>query len=79
MYYYTHDLVQAGILLGSGTAAILIAQRNERARRWGFGVALLQQPLWFWAAWTAGMWGIFALDIWYTIAYSVGLWQLRTP
>src|SRR5262245_17370760 len=37
-----------------------------------FGV--LAQPFWFYAAWKAGQWGIFAMCTLYSYAWARGLW-----
>lgn len=73
----TTDLVQAGIVLCSATAAWLVNQRSARLRGWAAVVGLCGQPLWFWAAWQAQQWGILALSGWYTLAWARGLWNWR--
>jgi len=35
---------------------------------------MLGQPFWFYAAWKAEQWGIFALCMLYTYAWARGLW-----
>ncbi len=36
---------------------------------------MLGQPFWFYAAWQAGQWGIFAVSITYALAWLKGLWN----
>ena len=67
-------LEQIGITL-SGVIAIWLSQ-DERAawRRWACIFGMLGQPFWFYAAWKAEQWGIFALCTLYTYAWARGVW-----
>ena len=67
-------LDQIGITL-SGVVAIWLTQ-DKRAtwRRWACIFGILAQPFWFYAAWKAEQWGIFAMCALYTYAWAKGLW-----
>ena len=67
-------LDQIGITL-SGVIAIWLTQ-DKRAtwRRWACIFGMLAQPFWFYAAWKAEQWGIFAMCTLYTYAWARGLW-----
>lgn len=66
-------LEQIGIAL-FGVAAIRLSQdERERVRRWACVCGLLAQPCWFYATYTAGQWGIFALCFFYTWAWCKGV------
>jgi len=67
-------LDQIGITF-SGIIAIWLTQ-DKRAtwRRWACIFGMLAQPFWFYAAWKAEQWGIFAMCTLYTYAWTRGLW-----
>lgn len=65
---------QIAIALLGATAAWLSQARSAALRRWACIFGLLGQPFWFYAAWTAGQWGIFAVSIVYLCAWLRGLW-----
>lgn len=58
-----------------GTAAVWLSQsRSESARRRACIFGLLGQPFWFYASWTSGQWGVFAVSILYALAWLRGIW-----
>ncbi|CAB3783170.1 hypothetical protein LMG28688_01593 [Paraburkholderia caffeinitolerans] len=63
------------IVIGAlGAAAAYLSQdRLDGRRRYACLCGLAAQPFWFYASWTAGQWGIFALSIVYTLAWARGL------
>lgn len=65
---------QIAIALLGATAAWLSQSRHEDRRRWACIFGMLGQPFWFYASWTAGQWGIFAVSILYMGAWLRGLW-----
>jgi hypothetical protein len=59
----------------SGVIAVWLTQdRRESWRRWAPIFGMLGQPFWFYAAWKAEQWGIFALCALYTYAWARGFW-----
>lgn len=66
------DLI--AIALSGAAAAWLSQARSTAARRWACIFGLLGQPFWFYAAWTTGQWGIFAVALAYLAAWLRGLW-----
>lgn len=66
-------LAQVGIA-AFGVAAIWLSQSPTAARRrWACVVGLAAQPFWFYATWTAGQYGIFALTFLYTLSWLRGI------
>jgi hypothetical protein len=45
---------------------------RETVRRWACVAGLMAQPFWFYSAWKAGQWGIFALAFAYTAGWLRG-------
>lgn len=73
-----HNLEQAGILVLSAAAIIMInLGPNDHWRFWGNVVGLLASPLWFHASWMAKprQWGQFALSFAYLANWIVGLYR----
>jgi len=65
---------QIGITL-SGIIAVWLTQDKRAAwRRCACIFGMLAQPFWFYAAWKAEQWGIFAVCMLYTYAWARGLW-----
>jgi len=67
-------LDQIGIALTGLIAVWLTQDQRESWQRWACIFGILGQPFWFYAAWSAGQWGIFALCALYTYAWARGLW-----
>jgi hypothetical protein len=67
-------LDQIGIALSGVIAVGLSQDKRESWRRWACVFGMLGQPFWFYAAWKAEQWGIFALCALYTYAWARGLW-----
>jgi hypothetical protein len=67
-------LDQIGITLSGVIAVWLTQHKRETWRRWACIFGMLSQPFWFYAAWKAEQWGIFALCTLYTYAWARGLW-----
>jgi nicotinamide riboside transporter PnuC len=51
-------------------AIILVAKKNK----WGFVFGLISQPFWYITAFAHGQWGIFFLNIGYTLSWSYGIY-----
>lgn len=67
-------LDQIGITL-SGVIAVWLTQDKRIAwRRWACIFGMFAQPFWFYAAWKAEQWGIFAMCTLYTYAWARGFW-----
>jgi hypothetical protein len=67
-------LDQIGIAFSGVIAVWLTQDKRESWRRWACIFGMLGQPFWFYAAWKAEQWGIFALSTLYTYAWARGLW-----
>ena len=63
-------IAQAGILVFSVTAIILVAEKNK----WGFVFGLISQPFWFISACIYKQWGIFFVSIIYTFSWAYGIY-----
>ncbi len=66
------DVVQAVLLVLSGTAVYLLASKNERRQFVGCLIGICGQPLWLWSAWIHGQWGIFILSVVFLYSYGRG-------
>ena len=66
------DIVQAVLLVLSGTAVYLLASKNERRQFVGCLIGICGQPLWLWSAWIHGQWGIFILSVVFLYSYGRG-------
>jgi hypothetical protein len=64
------------IVIGlTGVTAIWLSQaQDEGSRRWACVVALIGQPFWFYAMWSAEQWGILVLCCFYTISWMRGFY-----
>ena len=67
-------LDQIGIFLTGVVAVWLTQDKRESWRRWACVFGMLAQPFWFYAAWKAEQWGIFAIATLYTYAWARGVW-----
>jgi hypothetical protein len=61
------------IVICGPTAIALSQARERRVARWACIVGLVAQPAWFWATWSAGQWGMFAVSFLYAAAWLVGI------
>lgn len=60
----------------TGVTAIFLSQsKSERLRRFACIFGLIGQPFWFYSAYTAEQWGIFALCFLYTFSWARGVWN----
>jgi len=67
-------LDQIGITFSGVIAVWLTQDKRATWRRWASIFGMLAQPFWFYAAWKAEQWGIFAMCTLYTYAWARGLW-----
>jgi len=67
-------LDQIGITLSGVIAVWLTQDKRATWRRWACIFGMLAQPFWFYAAWSAEQWGIFAMCTLYAYAWARGLW-----
>lgn len=68
-------IAQIGIAL-FGVVAIWLSQAaSESQRKYACLFGLASQPFWFWSAYAAEQWGIFALCALYSISWLRGLNQ----
>jgi hypothetical protein len=65
---------QIAIALFSVSAVFLSQCESMKLRKWASVMGLIGQPFWFYAAWTAGQFGIFALCFLYTFAWGKGFY-----
>lgn len=57
-----------------GVAAVWLSQSPRlHEQRWAGVFGLISQPFWFYATWTAGQWGMFALCFVFTWAWARGV------
>jgi len=68
------SLDQIGIALSGVIAVWLTQDQRQSWQRWACIFGILGQPFWFYAAWSAEQWGIFALCLLYSYAWARGLW-----
>lgn len=67
-------MIEQFFIAGTGVTAIFLTQaKSACARRYACLFGLAGQPFWFWSAWEAGQWGIFALCCFYTLAWAKGV------
>ena len=65
---------QLAIALTGVTAIVLVQSKSERLRRFACLFGLAGQPFWFYSAYQAEQWGVFALCVLYTAAWGHGFW-----
>lgn len=66
---------QLGIACTGAVAVVLTQARTHKVRRLACLFGTAGQPFWFYAAWSAHQWGIFALCFLYAFAWLKGVWQ----
>lgn len=66
---------QIGIALFGVVAIWLSQDRRECWRKWACVFGLASQPFWFYAAYTAGQWGIVGLCFLYAYSWGRGFWN----
>ena len=67
------DLIAQAIILVTGPLSVwLVNDERPEFRRWASAAALIGQPAWFYAAWIAGQWGIFIVDVLFTLGWWKG-------
>ena len=62
-------LCQLGIIVFGASGLFLIARKNK----WGFVIALLAQPIYFYVSFKTGQWGIFISTIFYSLNFLYGI------
>jgi len=63
-------------LLVTGATAVWLSQdTREHVRKYAPIFGLLSQPFWFYASFTAGQWGIFAISFVYAYAWCRGFYN----
>jgi nicotinamide riboside transporter PnuC len=65
---------QLFIALFGVTAVALSQSAKESRRKWACVFGLIGQPFWFYAAWEAQQWGIFALCFLYSASWAKGFY-----
>lgn len=69
-------MIEQVAIAATGVTAIWLTQsKSEKARRFACLFGLAGQPFWFYSAWQAGQWGIFALCCLYTLSWARGVWN----
>ena len=64
---------QIAIAFTGVTAIFLTQSKHAERRRYACLFGIFGQPFWFYSAWQAGQWGIFALCCLYTWAWLKGV------
>ena len=67
-----NEVAQIGIAIFGVTAIWLSQQSCHKRRRWACIFGLASQPFWFYSAWVAEQYGIFALSFLYAWSWGVG-------
>lgn len=68
-----HDLVQGIMMILGCTSIYALTSKSRKVRKVGSIVGLLNEPLWFYAAWVANQWGIMVLVAVYAVMYVRGI------
>ena len=67
------ELTTQRIIAVTGSIAAFFSQcRSIQLRKWACIIALIGEPFWFYATYTAEQWGIFAVCFLYTLAWLKG-------
>ncbi len=66
---------QIMIALTGVTAVFLTQSKDAKLQRFACLFGIAGQPAWFYSAYQAEQWGIFALCVLYAAAWGKGLWQ----
>ena len=66
---------QFGIAMTGAVAIFLTQDRRASVRKWACIFGLAGQPFWFYSAYKAGQWGIFALCCLYAASWARGFWN----
>lgn len=72
------DWFQGILVVFSAVSSYLIGNKG-RGRKWGFALGTIQQPLWVFTAYEAGLWGMFLLTCFYCYTWARGLWNNWFP
>lgn len=70
-YKMVEIIAQVCIFTLGVLSIILIAQKNK----WGFVCGLATQPFWYYTTYVHGQWGIFFLNIAYTVSWTYGIFK----
>jgi nicotinamide riboside transporter PnuC len=62
---------QIGIFVFGTSSILLIAKKNK----WGFILGMISQPFWYITAYMNDQWGIFFMNIAYTISWGIGIYE----
>jgi hypothetical protein len=62
---------QIGIFVFGTSSILLIAKKNK----WGFILGMISQPFWYITAYINDQWGIFFMNIAYTISWGIGIYE----
>ena len=65
------QIAQIGITIFGVSAIILVARKNK----WGFVLGFISCPFWFITSYINHQWGVFFLNIIYTITWVYGIYN----
>jgi hypothetical protein len=68
---------QWAIAVTGSLSSWMIHDDRKSWRLWACIFAIVGQPFWFWAAWTANQWGIFVMDVVYSLGWLKGFLKNR--
>lgn len=69
----TIGAVVQGLIFTLGVSSVgLLALKDAKWRRWGYVVAIVNEPFWIISAVQASQWGIVGLACLYAVGYTVG-------
>lgn len=66
------DTISQIVIFVFGALSIILVGRKNR---WGFVLALLAQPFWFYTAYKHRQWGILAANFVYAVSWLYGFYQ----
>lgn len=69
------DLIQLAIGLTGGVAILLSQQSNATIKKYACIFGLIGQPFWFWMAIDKELWGVFALNCFYSYSWALGFYN----
>lgn len=69
-------MVEQVVIVVCGIGTVWFSQSREfRLQRWACLFGVVAQPAWFYAAWSAGQWGIFAVSLLYLAGWLRGVYN----
>lgn len=67
--------IQIMIFMLGVSAIFLVGYTDKNIRKWAYVFGLLSQPFWFYMAWDAQQWGVFAMSFFYALSWARGFFN----